>query len=83
MTGVSLLSCDALRAQVVRPLWSRRRGGAASEQYKLDDSIDEVQPTFSAHVSVLFDVAADAHRLTLVNAPAFDSGTHKLFTLGD
>jgi hypothetical protein len=48
----------------------------------VDDSIDQVQPTFSAHVTFLFDVARDARGLTLVNVPSFGGTTQKLFTLG-
>jgi hypothetical protein len=55
---------------------------AAAEQYKVDDSIDAVQPTFSARVSAIFDVAPDAHGLTMVNVPLFEDRTQKLFTLG-
>jgi hypothetical protein len=55
---------------------------AASDQYKLDAAFSDVQPTFSAHVAFVFDVASDARGLTLVNAPCCGDPTHKLFTLG-
>jgi hypothetical protein len=54
----------------------------AEQQYKRDDSIDQVQPTFSARVVFVFDVATDAHGFTLVNVPLFSDTTQKLFRLG-
>jgi hypothetical protein len=54
---------------------------AAYQHYKLDDYFDDVQPTFSARVAVVFDVASDARGLALVNVPAFGGTTQKLFTL--
>jgi hypothetical protein len=55
---------------------------AAREQYKLDWTVTDVQPTFSAHVAFVFDVAGDARGLTLLNVPSFGGTTQKLFTLG-
>jgi hypothetical protein len=55
---------------------------AAREQYKLDWTVTDVQPTFSAHVAFVFDVARDARGLTLLNVPSFGGTTQKLFTLG-
>jgi hypothetical protein len=55
---------------------------AAREQYKLDWTVEDVQPTFSARVAFVFDVAHDAHGLTLLNVPSFGGTTQKLFTLG-
>lgn len=55
----------------------------AYDQYKLDFAYNtQVQPTFSAHVGFVFDVAPDAHGLRLLNVPAFGGSTQKLFTLG-
>jgi hypothetical protein len=54
---------------------------AAAEQYKRDDSSDAVQPSFSAHTSVIFDVARDAHGLALLNVPLYGGATQKLFPL--
>jgi hypothetical protein len=55
---------------------------AAAEQYKRDDSSDAVQPSFSAHTSVIFDVARDAHGFALLNVPLYGGAPQKLFTLG-
>jgi hypothetical protein len=55
---------------------------AAREQYKLDWTVNDVQPTFSVRVAFVFDVARDAHGFTLVNVPSFSDTTQKLFTLG-
>jgi hypothetical protein len=55
---------------------------AAVEQYKVTDPVEDVQPTFSAHVAFVFDVAADARGLTLMNVPSFGGATQKHFTLG-
>jgi Domain of unknown function (DUF4352) len=55
---------------------------AAREQYKLEYSTEDVQPTFSEHVAFVFDIARDAHGLALLNVPSFGGSTQKLFTLG-
>jgi hypothetical protein len=54
---------------------------AAREQYKLDWTVTDVQPTFSVRVAFVFDVARDARGLTLVNVPLGGDRTQKLFTL--
>lgn len=55
---------------------------AAGDQTKRDFYLDPVQPSFSAHVVLVFDVAKDAHGFKLENSDILGENAQTLFVLG-
>ena len=61
---------------------ANKGNSTAVKQYNLDDTGTTVQPSFTIHTVFLFDIATDAHGLTLHNADTDGTNPRTLFSLG-
>ncbi len=54
----------------------------ADNEFNVDDSFTTVQPSFTIHTALLFDIASDANGLILANTDILGDNPQNLFNLG-